>query len=168
MREGLTLWCVDRDLWRWVLFSCSATIVVVPITSLHGLINFQEACCVGMEASIRKNDAVITAYRAHGWSYMRGVSTLGVLAELTGEAAPTTGKTLNLSKMISLRAYIQWNLLRKRRSDNWKVVLKDIFSPIGEILHISQLRKVWISLNHYDAEATFVLSTRTQRFLKTI
>ena len=39
---------------------------------------------MGMEAAIRKDDAVITAYRAHGWSYTRGVSMVGVLAELTG------------------------------------------------------------------------------------
>jgi len=38
-----------------------------------------------MESSLTKEDAVITAYRAHGWSYMRGVSLLGVLAELTGK-----------------------------------------------------------------------------------
>lgn len=44
----------------------------------------QEACCVGMENAIEKDDAVITAYRAHGWTYMRGVSLVGVLAELTG------------------------------------------------------------------------------------
>ncbi|KAK6187830.1 hypothetical protein SNE40_005767 [Patella caerulea] len=44
----------------------------------------QEAICVGMEASINKKDAVITAYRAHGWTYIRGVSLVGVLAELTG------------------------------------------------------------------------------------
>ena len=44
----------------------------------------QEACAVGMEAAISKDDAVITAYRAHGWAYMRGVPVLGVLAELTG------------------------------------------------------------------------------------
>lgn len=44
----------------------------------------QEACAVGMEAAIRKDDAVITAYRAHGWTYLRGVSVKGVLAELTG------------------------------------------------------------------------------------
>lgn len=44
----------------------------------------QEAICVGMESALRKTDAVITAYRAHGWTYMRGVSVLGVLAELTG------------------------------------------------------------------------------------
>lgn len=37
-----------------------------------------------MEAAITKDDAVITAYRAHGWAYMRGVSVQGVLAELTG------------------------------------------------------------------------------------
>ena len=31
-----------------------------------------------------KKDAVITAYRAHGWTYCRGVNLVGVLAELTG------------------------------------------------------------------------------------
>ncbi|XP_067124881.1 probable pyruvate dehydrogenase E1 component subunit alpha, mitochondrial isoform X2 [Centruroides vittatus] len=44
----------------------------------------QEACAVGMEAALRKTDAVITAYRAHGWTYVRGVSVKSVLAELTG------------------------------------------------------------------------------------
>ncbi|CAG2109570.1 unnamed protein product [Medioppia subpectinata] len=44
----------------------------------------QEAVAVGLENSIRKTDAVITAYRAHGWSWIRGVSMIGVLAELTG------------------------------------------------------------------------------------
>ncbi|XP_048771209.2 pyruvate dehydrogenase E1 component subunit alpha, mitochondrial-like [Ostrea edulis] len=53
----------------------------------------QEAVCVGMEAGITGDDAVITAYRAHGWSYMRGVSLLGVLAELTGrESGCARGK----------------------------------------------------------------------------
>lgn len=32
----------------------------------------------------RKKDAVITAYRAHGWTWIRGVSLVGVLSELTG------------------------------------------------------------------------------------
>ncbi|XP_059153966.1 probable pyruvate dehydrogenase E1 component subunit alpha, mitochondrial [Physella acuta] len=44
----------------------------------------QEAIAVGMEAAITPEDSVITAYRAHGWTYVRGVSVLGVLAELTG------------------------------------------------------------------------------------
>lgn len=44
----------------------------------------QEACCVGMESAIERDDPVITAYRAHGWTYMRGVSLVGVLSELTG------------------------------------------------------------------------------------
>jgi pyruvate dehydrogenase E1 component alpha subunit len=44
----------------------------------------QEAICVGMNAGLRPTDALITAYRAHGWAYMRGVSPVGVLAELTG------------------------------------------------------------------------------------
>lgn len=37
-----------------------------------------------MKAALDANDSVITAYRAHGWTYIMGVSPLGVLAELTG------------------------------------------------------------------------------------
>ena len=37
-----------------------------------------------MKAALDPNDGVITAYRAHGWTYVMGVSLLGVLAELTG------------------------------------------------------------------------------------
>jgi len=44
----------------------------------------QEAVAVGMSAAINDKDAVITAYRSHGWTYMRGVSAVGVLSELTG------------------------------------------------------------------------------------
>lgn len=44
----------------------------------------QEAVCVGMESSITKDDAVITAYRAHGWTYVRGVAPHSILGELTG------------------------------------------------------------------------------------
>lgn len=44
----------------------------------------QEAVAVGMRASMRAQDSVITAYRCHGWTYLMGVSAVGVLAELTG------------------------------------------------------------------------------------
>ena len=44
----------------------------------------QEACAVGMEAAIRPDDEIITAYRAHGWTYTRGVPIKNILAELTG------------------------------------------------------------------------------------
>lgn len=43
-----------------------------------------------MEAAITRDDAVITAYRAHGWTYVRGISVLGVLAELTGSTGEIT------------------------------------------------------------------------------
>jgi len=33
---------------------------------------------------MRSTDAIITAYRAHGWTYIRGISVAGVLGELTG------------------------------------------------------------------------------------
>ncbi|CAH0746782.1 unnamed protein product [Diatraea saccharalis] len=44
----------------------------------------QEAVAVGMRAAMRDVDSVITAYRCHGWTYLMGVSVLGVLSELTG------------------------------------------------------------------------------------
>lgn len=45
----------------------------------------QEACAAGIEAAIDPSDHVITAYRAHGYTYTRGVSVREILAELTGE-----------------------------------------------------------------------------------
>ena len=46
----------------------------------------QEAVAVGIKAALRPNDSVITAYRAHGWTYLMGVSIQGVLSELTGKS----------------------------------------------------------------------------------
>lgn len=44
----------------------------------------QEAVCVGMEASLRQSDVVISGYRIHGWTHIRGASIVNVLAELIG------------------------------------------------------------------------------------
>ncbi|XP_043249356.1 probable pyruvate dehydrogenase E1 component subunit alpha, mitochondrial isoform X1 [Colletes gigas] len=44
----------------------------------------QEACAVGIKAALRPQDSVITAYRAHGWTYLMGIEPIGVLSELTG------------------------------------------------------------------------------------
>ncbi|XP_014262376.1 probable pyruvate dehydrogenase E1 component subunit alpha, mitochondrial [Cimex lectularius] len=44
----------------------------------------QEAVAVGIKASLREQDSVISAYRVHGWAYIMGVPTFGVLSELTG------------------------------------------------------------------------------------
>jgi len=44
----------------------------------------QEAVYSGIVSALRKQDTVITSYRAHGLTHALGVSSLGVLAELTG------------------------------------------------------------------------------------
>jgi pyruvate dehydrogenase E1 component alpha subunit len=44
----------------------------------------QEAVSVGMEAAISHQDNIITAYRCHGFTYVRGGSLMSVLAELMG------------------------------------------------------------------------------------
>ncbi|XP_071957282.1 probable pyruvate dehydrogenase E1 component subunit alpha, mitochondrial [Antedon mediterranea] len=52
---------------------------------LH-LYSGQEACAVGMKASMTDDDHIITAYRCHGWTYLMGVSVHQILAELTGRS----------------------------------------------------------------------------------
>ncbi|KAI3422237.1 hypothetical protein GPALN_012767 [Globodera pallida] len=47
----------------------------------------QEACAVGMVGAIDSKDAVITAYRCHGWTYLMGATVQDILAELTGRIA---------------------------------------------------------------------------------
>lgn len=66
----------------------------------------QEACCVGMEAAIKPTDDVITSYRAHGWTYMRGISVAGVLAELFGrELGCADGKEMGYNYALLLKFY---------------------------------------------------------------
>ena len=44
----------------------------------------QEAVVVGMQATLREGDSVITGYRDHGHMLARGMDPKGVMAELTG------------------------------------------------------------------------------------
>ncbi|KAI8142115.1 dehydrogenase E1 component-domain-containing protein [Fennellomyces sp. T-0311] len=45
----------------------------------------QEAVSVGMEAALSHDDNIITAYRCHGFTYVRGGSIKSILAELMGK-----------------------------------------------------------------------------------
>src|SRR4051812_35515314 len=53
---------------------------------LH-LCNGQEAVCTGLDSELTKEDAVITAYRCHGWMLTKRCGGTGeeVLAELMGK-----------------------------------------------------------------------------------
>ncbi|TVY39324.1 Pyruvate dehydrogenase E1 component subunit alpha, mitochondrial [Lachnellula subtilissima] len=44
----------------------------------------QEAVAVGIEHSLTKEDDIITAYRCHGFAYMRGGSVKSIIGELLG------------------------------------------------------------------------------------
>lgn len=44
----------------------------------------QEAVAVGIEHAIEKTDAIITAYRCHGFAMMRGGSVSSIIGELLG------------------------------------------------------------------------------------
>lgn len=51
------------------------------------VLSLQEACAVGIEGAINLTDHLITAYRAHGYTYTRGGTVKEIMAELTGESA---------------------------------------------------------------------------------
>jgi pyruvate dehydrogenase E1 component alpha subunit len=50
----------------------------------------QEAVSVGMEAAITPDDHIITAYRCHGFTYIRGGSIKSIVAELLGRKDGTS------------------------------------------------------------------------------
>ena len=50
----------------------------------------QEAVPVGIEAALGGDDAVITAYRCHGFTYARGAPVRAILAELLGRVTGTS------------------------------------------------------------------------------
>lgn len=53
----------------------------------------QEAVPVGIDAAMTPGDALITAYRCHGYTYLRGASVHSILAELLGrETGVSKGK----------------------------------------------------------------------------
>jgi pyruvate dehydrogenase E1 component alpha subunit len=54
------------------------------IQVIHWLFCIKEAVAVGMEAAITRDDAIITAYRCHGFTYIRGGTIRSILAELMG------------------------------------------------------------------------------------
>ncbi|KAI9480704.1 MAG: dehydrogenase E1 component-domain-containing protein [Benjaminiella poitrasii] len=47
----------------------------------------EEAVAVGIEHAITPNDHIITSYRCHGYTFLRGASVKSILAELMGRSA---------------------------------------------------------------------------------
>lgn len=65
-----------------VLFSLLPTIFSRFFRSPN--LKLQEACAVGIKASMSPNDAIITSYRCHSWTFLMGATVAEVLSELTG------------------------------------------------------------------------------------
>ncbi|GIY79074.1 probable pyruvate dehydrogenase E1 component subunit alpha, mitochondrial [Caerostris extrusa] len=118
----------------------------------------QEACAVGMEAAIRKTDAVITSYRAHGWTYLRGVSVKGVLAELTGRepgCAKGKGGSMHMyndnfyggngivGAQVPLGAGIAFGLKYLGRDDICLALYGDGAANQGQVFEAFNIAKLW-------------------------
>lgn len=50
---------------------------------------------MGMQAAIHKDDSIITAYRCHAWTYIRGIPVAEILSELAGKRQLLILKRLN-------------------------------------------------------------------------
>jgi len=67
-----------------LITNCAVGIMVYLPDWYSHLSTGQEAVAVGIEHAITKEDNVITAYRCHGFTYMRGATIKQVIAELLG------------------------------------------------------------------------------------
>ena len=75
----------DMVIIRRMEMACDALYKAKKIRGFCHLSVGQEAIAVGIENAITKRDSVITSYRCHGFTYMRGASVQAVLAELMGK-----------------------------------------------------------------------------------
>ena len=77
----------DMVIIRRMEMACDALYKAKKIRGFCHLSTGQEAIAVGIENAITKQDSVITSYRCHGFTYIRGTPVKNVLAELMGRRA---------------------------------------------------------------------------------
>lgn len=84
-KDSLLQMYKDMTIIRRMEMACDALYKAKKIRGFCHLSIGQEAIAVGIENAITKIDSVITSYRCHGFTYMRGASVEAVLAELMGK-----------------------------------------------------------------------------------
>lgn len=74
----------EMNIIRRMEMSADALYKAKKIRGFCHLSTGQEAVAVGIENAITKDDTIITAYRCHGFAYIRGASVKSILGELLG------------------------------------------------------------------------------------
>lgn len=75
----------DMTTIRRMEMACDALYKAKKIWGFCHLSVGQEAVAVGIESAVTKQDTVITSYRCHGFTHMRGSPVKDILAELMGK-----------------------------------------------------------------------------------
>eukprot|EP00941_MAST-03F_sp_MAST-3F-sp1_P000798 g798.t1 len=83
-REELLQYFRDMNTIRRMEIACDNEYKVRNIRGFCHLYDGQEACAVGVEAGMTRDDDWITSYRCHATSYLRGDSVESIMAEMFG------------------------------------------------------------------------------------
>ncbi len=83
-REELLGYLKDMNVIRRMEIACDNEYKVRNIRGFCHLYDGQEACAVGVEAAMTRDDDWVTTYRCHAASYVRGDSVAAIMAEQFG------------------------------------------------------------------------------------
>ncbi|KAF9581113.1 alpha subunit of pyruvate dehydrogenase [Lunasporangiospora selenospora] len=110
----------------------------------------QEAVAVGMETALTAQDNIITAYRCHGFTYMRGGSITSILAELLGRRAGISGGNGIVGAQVPLGAGIAFAQKYLGQKAATFSLYGDGASNQGQVFEAYNMAKLW------DLPAVFV------------
>uniref|UniRef100_A0A1I8C2H1 pyruvate dehydrogenase (acetyl-transferring) n=1 Tax=Meloidogyne hapla TaxID=6305 RepID=A0A1I8C2H1_MELHA len=108
----------------------------------------EEACAIGTYAAMDPEDAVITAYRCHGWTYIMGAPVIDVISELTGGSMHMYAKNFFggngiVGAQIPIGAGIAFAMKYRNQKNICLTLYGDGAANQGQLFESTNMAKLW-------------------------